>query len=157
MGPWQDRPGPRGCGWYTRALVHLGRVLCPGSPSPHEAAVFITGPDVLCWVFFSPLLLAILEKSFFTYYSGLNFTGCVCRKLLDATSFHMSLSACCLPRRGQGTFTNSSAAAGENSAASALACLAPFICILWKPGGHHFIQSREEFLIKYILVSLVET
>ena len=51
MGPWQDRPRLLGCGWHAKAPVHIGRVLCPGSPSPHEA-VFITEPDVLPFFFF---------------------------------------------------------------------------------------------------------
>lgn len=120
--------------------------LGPLPPTPRKAV--ITEPDVLrcCWgFFFFFFFLAIVEKSFFTYSSDLNLLGCACRKLLEATSSHVSLSSCHLPWRGSGHLF--SAAARDDTAPSAFPCRHPhpLCCAPDEPSGHLPIESRKEF------------
>lgn len=116
--------GQTGSGMRLMSQSATPRWACfvSGSPAPHttQGCYYRAGCFALLLGFFFFSLLAIVEKSFFTYSSDLNLLGCACRKLPEATSSHVSLSSCHLPWRGSGHLFL--AAARDDTAPSALPC-----------------------------------
>lgn len=83
----EHRPGPLGVAGMPGPLSSVGVFWIQGHRDPARLFLLQSGMGCVC-----VCVLAILEKSLFVCSSDSSLTGCVCRKLSDPTSFHVSLS-----------------------------------------------------------------